>query len=252
MRLEGTVAVVTGGASGIGAAVVERLGSGGARPVVWDLKPGPGAIACDVADAEAVRGAMEETVSRYGAPTAMVLSAGIGGYAPVLAHGLDEWERIMAVNLRGTMLCLQAGARAMRRAGSGGAVVCVSSINGRIPDRGMAAYCCSKAGVDMLTRVAAAELAPHRITVNAVAPGVTETALIEGSGAVPGFHQGVRHRTPLGRLAAPGEVADAIVGLLGMDWVTGHVLVADGGLSLHSPVDIHGAMADAGMLGERR
>jgi NAD(P)-dependent dehydrogenase (short-subunit alcohol dehydrogenase family) len=243
--LDGAVAVVTGGASGIGAAVVERLAAAGARPVVWDRAGGD--CRCDVSDPASVAEAMAATLASGGGPPAvLVTAAGIGGgLVPLLDVDARRWDEVLAVNLRGTMLCLQAVGRAMRDAGRGGAVVTVSSMSGRIPDRGMAAYCASKAGVDMLTRVAAAELGRLGIRVNAVAPGVVETPLTEGLSAVPGLLDGVRHRTPLGgRLGSADGIADAVMALLAADWVTGQSLVVDGGLALHSPLDVWGAVTD--------
>lgn len=249
-ELKGRTAVVTGGASGIGAAVVDELRAAGARPLVWDLAPGDDGIRCDVADASEVAAAMRETVARARTPTLLVTSAGLGGFGPVADMDLDEWHRILEVNLTGTMLCLRAAARSMLDAGLGGAVVCISSVNGRIPDRGMAAYCCSKAAVDMLVRVAAAELAPSGIRVNAVAPGVTDTPLFSGSaGRIPGFVDAVSSRTAMGRTGTADEVAELVVGLLRTRWVTGESVAADGGLSLHSPIDPWGAIPGEGRGG---
>lgn len=245
MELEGRVAVVTGGASGIGAAVVRALAAAGARPVVWDRRP-PGeqadgavaAVACDVGDASSVAAAVGRTVAEVGPPTVLVTAAGVGGgLVPLLDVDPDRWDELLRVNLKGTLLAMQAVARAMREAGSGGAMVAVASVNARLADRGMAAYCVSKAGVEMLVRVAAAEWGPLGIRVNAVAPGVTETPMLGRMAEVPGVLDGIVSRTPLGRLGRPDDIAAAVCALLAADWVTGAVLVADGGLSLWSPVN---------------
>ncbi len=238
MDLRDAVAVVTGGASGIGQAVVGRRAGAGARAVVWDLVGGEGRIGCDVSDEASVAAAMEETLAVAGPVSVMVTCAGIGAFQPVAGIQRETWDRVLAVNLTGTMLCLRAAARAMWD--RGGSIVCVSSINATVADRGMAAYCCSKAGVDMLARVAAAELGGRGIQVNAVAPGVTDTPLLAGAASVPGFVSGVSTRTPLGGIGSPEQVADAVMALLSADWVTGQSLVVDGGLTLHSPVDIYG------------
>lgn len=251
MRVEGAVAVVTGGASGIGAAVVSGLAAAGGRPVVWDLKPPADGILCDVSEPAQVAAAMERTVEGAGSPTIMVACAGIGAYAPVVSIEPDDWERVLAVNLRGTMLCVQAAAREMRRAGTGGSIVCISSVNGQVADRGLAAYCCSKAAVDMLARVAAAELGPDGIRVNAVAPGVTDTPLFAPTKELPGFVEGLEERTPLGAVGTPEQIADAVLALIRADWVTGQVLVADGGLTLHSPIDAYSAIRRHGAPGWR-
>lgn len=244
MELEGRVAVVTGGASGIGAAVVRALAAAGARPVVWDRREaeagrhGVVAIPCDVGDASSVAAAVGRTVAEVGPPTVLVTAAGVGGgLVPLLDVDPDRWDELLRVNLKGTLLAMQAVARVMREAGSGGAMVAVASVNARLADRGMAAYCVSKAGVEMLVRVAAAEWGPLGIRVNAVAPGVTETPMLGRMAEVPGVLDGIVSRTPLGRLGRPDDIAAAVCALLAADWVTGAVLVADGGLSLWSPVN---------------
>lgn len=245
MDLEGRVAVVTGGASGIGAAVVAALAAAGARPVVWDRRPesasgGPAVAAfpCDVRDPSSVVGALDHTVATLGSPTVLVTAAGVGGgLVPLLDVEPEGWDDLLRVNLTGTLLAMQAVGRAMREAGTGGAMVAISSVNARLADRGMAAYCVSKAGVEMLVRVAAAEWGPLGIRVNAVAPGVTETPMLGRMAEVPGLLDGVVTRTPLGRLGRADDIAAAVCALLAADWVTGSVLVADGGLSQWSPVN---------------
>src|SRR5438093_125242 len=135
MDLNGAVAVVTGGASGIGAAVVARLRDAGAKPVVWDKQAGGDAISCDVSDATSVAVAMTRTLSGPGAPSVLVTAAGVGGGLTLVDLTPEQWDDVINVNLRGTMLCLQAFAKAAR-VPNGGAVVTVSSIEGKIADRG--------------------------------------------------------------------------------------------------------------------
>lgn len=241
MDLQGSVAVVTGGASGIGAAVVAALGERGARTVVWDVQEGAD-VRCDVSDAGAVSEAMATSVAMAGPPDVMVACAGVGSFMPVLSMTPEEWDRVLGINLRGVMLSIQAAANEMVKAGRGGSVVAISSVSGTLVDRGLSAYCCSKAAVDMLVKVAAAELAPHGIKVNAVGPGVTDTPLL-ARGDVPGFFDGVTERTVMGRLGVPGDIAEAVLALLGCDWVTGTTLFADGGLALHSPINAWGIRA---------
>ena len=135
---------------------------------------------------------------------------------------------------------MRAGARAMIDAGDGGSIVAVSSISGTLADRDMGAYCVSKAGIDMLVKVAAAEWGVHRIRVNAVGPGVTRTPMLAKPELLPGWVDGLTERTALGRLGEAEDVAEAITGILEMSWVTGQTLFADGGLALQSPIDAFG------------
>ena len=231
-------ALVTGGASGIGREVAGMLRNAGHEVVVWDLAGGD--IACDVSDPEAVSAAMERTVREHGAPTRIVTCAGIGASGLLLKQQPAQWERVLAVNLTGTWLTIRAGAQAMIDAGVGGSIVAVSSISGTLADRDMGAYCVSKAGVDMLVKIAAAEWGSYGIRVNAVGPGVTRTPMLTDAARLPGWVDGLSERTPLGRLGEADDVAGAIVGVLELPWVTGQIVHADGGLALHSPIDAYG------------
>ena len=171
---------MTGGASGIGREVAGRLRDAGHDVVVWDLacETNSADIACDVSDPDAVSVAMERTVREHGVPTRIVTCAGIGASGLLLKQQPAQWERVLAVNLTGTWLTIRAGAQAMIDAGVGGSIVAVSSISGTLADRDMGAYCVSKAGVDMLVKIAAAEWGCHGIRVNAVGPGVTRTPML--------------------------------------------------------------------------
>ena len=227
-----------GGASGIGRAVVDRLRRSGQQVVVWDLTGGE--IACDVADSDSVAAAMALTVASAGPPERFVNCAGIGASGLLLEQSPDEWRRVLDVNLTGTWLAIRAAAGAMIEAGIGGSIVAVSSISGTLADRDMGAYCVSKAGIDMLVRVAAAEWGAHGIRVNAVGPGVTRTPMLATPERLPGWVDGLSERTALGRLGEADDVAEAITSLLDLSWVTGQTLFADGGLSLQSPIDAYG------------
>ncbi|MGO9929040.1 MAG: SDR family NAD(P)-dependent oxidoreductase [Mycobacterium sp.] len=233
-------ALVTGGASGIGREVAARLRDAGHDVVVWDLSGAD--IACDVSDPDAVSAAMEQTVGEHGVPTRIVTCAGIGASGMLLEQSVSEWERVLAVNLTGTWLTIRAGAQAMVDAGVGGSIVAVSSISGTVADRDMGAYCVSKAGVNMLVKVAAAEWGSHGIRVNAVGPGVTRTPMLPNPEALPGWVEGMSERTALGGLGEATDVAGAIVGVLELPWVTGQIVHADGGLALHSPIDAYGQL----------
>jgi NAD(P)-dependent dehydrogenase (short-subunit alcohol dehydrogenase family) len=231
-------AVVVGGGSGIGLAVVNRLRAADETVTVWDLIGGD--IACDISDPDSVSAAMAETVNASGTPERFVTCAGIGASGMLLEQKPDDWRRVLDVNLTGTWLVMRAGAQAMIDAGIGGSIIAVSSISGTLSDRDMGAYCVSKAGIDMLVRVAAAEWGSHGIRVNAVGPGVTRTPMLAKPEQLPGWVEGLSERTALGRLGEADDVAEAIVGLLSMSWVTGQTLFADGGLALQSPIDAYG------------
>ena len=232
------IAIVTGGGSGIGRAVSERLRNAGADVVVWDLKDGD--IACDISDPESVAAAVEHTVAGHGTPDRLVACAGVGASGLLLDQTPADWQRVIDTNLTGTWLTMRAVAQVMVDANAGGSIVAVSSISGTLADRDMGAYCVSKAGIDMLVRVAAAEWGTHGIRVNAIGPGVTRTPMLAKPEQLPGWVEGLTERTALGRLGEADDVAEAIVGILEMSWVTGQVVFADGGLALHSPIDAYG------------
>ena len=233
-------AVVTGGGSGIGSAVVDRLREAGNEVVAWDIKGGD--IACDVSDPDAISSAIGKTLTDHGTPDRLVACAGVGASGLLLDATHADWRRVIDTNLTGTWLTMRAVARAMVDAGTGGSIVAVSSISGTIADRDMGAYCVSKAGVDMLVRVAAAEWGKHGIRVNAVGPGVTRTPMLAQAEQLPGWVAGLTERTALGRLGEADDIAEVIVSVLEMSWVTGQILLADGGLALHSPIDVYGQM----------
>jgi NAD(P)-dependent dehydrogenase (short-subunit alcohol dehydrogenase family) len=243
--LAGSSALVTGGASGIGRATVRQLAAAGASVAVLDTNvvgedPEDDvamAIACDISDEASVVVAVRQAQAALEGLTVAVLNAGTGGYGALLDLEVAEWDRVMATNLRGTFLCLREVARAMVAGGRGGSIVAVSSISGFLADRHMAHYSASKAGVAALVRVAARELGPFGIRVNAVAPGTTDTPLFATTARLPGYREQVSERTALGGVGTAEAVAEAIVSVLRMTWVTGQVVAADGGVSLWSPID---------------
>lgn len=233
-----STAVVTGGASGIGRAVVDRLRADGHTVVVWDVDGGD--IDCDISDPDSVAAALAQTITAHGVPDRLVACAGVGAAGLLLEQTPEDWQRVINTNLTGTWLTMRAVARAMVDRGSGGSIVAVSSISGTLADRDMGAYCVSKAGIDMLVRVAAGEWGTHGIRVNAVGPGVTRTPMLANPEQLPGWVEGLTERTPLGRLGEADDIAEAIVAVLEMSWVTGQTVFADGGLALHSPIDSYG------------
>ena len=233
----GTVAVVVGGGSGIGAAVAERQRAEGRSVVVWDVRGAPD-IECDVSDARQVDAAVRATLDGAGTPALVTLTAGIG-HSGLLADATPEdFDRVLSVNAKGPWLVMRALAKPMAAAG-GGSIVATSSVSARLVDRAMGLYCASKAALDMLVKVAAAEWGP-KVRVNAIAPGVTDTPMLGRAPRQGAWLSAVAGRTALARLGTADEVAEAIVALHAMRWVTGQVVAADGGLSLHSPIDAFG------------
>jgi NAD(P)-dependent dehydrogenase (short-subunit alcohol dehydrogenase family) len=229
--LEGSIAVVTGAAGGLGSAIVTALRDAGATPVLLDrAADGPDAITCDVTDHEAVLEAAAWVERRHGRCDVLVNNAAILERAPLEEHPVDLWDRVIAVNVTGYFLCTQAFGRLML-AGGGGSIVNVSSLAGAAPSFGNAAYCASKAGVLALTRQTAVEWGPRGVRTNAVSPSFMRTPMM--AGVSPGFEQQRTHNVPLGRIAETSEVAAAVVFLAGpqASYLNGIDMPVDGALA---------------------
>ena len=239
--MAGRVALVTGGASGIGRAVCLRLAREGARIAIADLNQeqaervaeeigaDAAAIGVDVRAPDQVERMVAETERRLGPVQILVTCAGIGRTLPILETDLATWNETLAVNLTGTFLCAQAAARRMVEAGFG-RIVMIGSVNSRRPITGRNAYAVSKAGVLSLMQLMAIELAPHGVTVNGVAPGPIDTAMTRGM-HTQATRAAYAVRLPMGRYGTPEEVAAAVAFLVSDDaaYVTGHMLDVDGG-----------------------
>jgi len=231
MSFSGKRALVTGGGSGIGAAVARRLAAEGAEVIVADLSPaavadelGVQAVVLDVRDEEQVAAALADL-------DVLVNVAGIGSTTNAPETTLEVWENVFAVNARGTFLCCKHAIPGMAALG-GGSIVNVASVAGLVGLRNRAAYCASKGAVISLTRALAVDHVADGIRVNAVAPGTVDSPwvrrLVEDVGE---SLDALRARQPLGRLGTPEEIADAVAYLAAAEFVTGSLLVIDGGLT---------------------
>jgi 3-oxoacyl-[acyl-carrier protein] reductase len=237
------LALVIGGGSGIGAALAGAYRARGTPVVTWDIAGEPD-VACDVTDPGAIDRAVDETRRRWGIPEWVTVTAGVGHGGMLVDVSPEEFDRVLAVNTRGPWLCLRGWARVLRAEGRSGSLLAVSSVSARLADRTMGVYCASKAALSMLVRVAADEWGPAGLRVNAVAPGVTRTPML-GAGpevSIEGspWLAAVAGRTTLGRLGEPEDIAQVILAVHGMEWVTGQIVECDGGLSLRSPIDPYG------------
>ncbi len=247
--LEGKVAVVTGGAKGIGSAVVRRLVADGARVIIADLDRQNGEalarelksvdfISCDVGCEAQVRAVIEFADRSYGRLDILVNDAALQLNKPLLDTSLEEFERVMNVNVTGSFLFLREGARSMIAHGIPGAIVNFSSTFAIVGSPGYFAYHASKGAIASMTRAAAIALMPYGIRVNAVAPGTTDT---------PGLHDGARDTgdeergmagflalQPLKRFGRPEEIAEVVRFLAGEEsgFMHGAVVTADGGYTI--------------------
>ncbi|RKR75053.1 SDR family NAD(P)-dependent oxidoreductase [Frondihabitans australicus] len=236
--LEGVRAIVTGGASGIGAAIAARIVEGGGKVVVFDRTPLDGdtpSLVVDIIDTVAVEKAVAEADTLLGGLTAVVNCAGIGAQGDVTANDDDEWLRVLDVNLLGTVRVSRAAIPILRRAG-GGAIVNVSSIaaTAGLPQRAL--YSASKGAVSALTRAMAADHLREGIRVNAVNPGTADTPwvqrLLDSASDPVAERAALAARQPTGRLVAAPEVAEAVAYLLSpaAASTTGIELAVDGGM----------------------
>jgi 3-oxoacyl-[acyl-carrier protein] reductase len=199
------VAIVTGGAGGLGGAIVARLRDDGLHVAAADL--GEADVSVDVTDPASARAMFEQVCERFGRVDVLVNGAGIAGpSAPVTDYPPDAWRKVIDVNLVGTFNCMQACLPAMVEQGYG-RVVNIASIAGQDPNPNMSAYSASKAGVIALTKSAARELAPTGVIVNALLPGVIDAGLTHHT-ATQDERELFKSRVPMGRMGRPEELAE--------------------------------------------
>lgn len=255
MRLDGKVAIVTGGAQGMGRAICERYVLEGARVIIADLNPegarqaaheldGTGAnvvgVGVDVRDQTQVQRMVDEAVEHFGGLDILVNNAGVGKIIPFLDTTEADWNFIFDVNCKGLLWSSQAAARQMIAQGRGGKIINLASQAGRRGEALVLAYCASKACVISMTQSIALALAPHHINVNAIAPGIVDTPFWEEVdkqfAALLNMEVGEPKRTfvksiPLGRIEQPEDITGAAVFLASTDsdYVTQQTLNVDGG-----------------------
>ncbi len=250
--LAGRRALVTGGATGIGRATAARLAADGAAVVVnyvGDTEPAASAvseidaaggralaIAADVSNEEQVVAMFERAGAELGGPVDLLVNnAGIESPFALVDMPLEEWNKVIAVNLTGGFLCSREAARGMLGAGAKGAIVNVSSVHEVIPWPGFGHYCASKGGLKLFAQTIARELAPSGIRVVNVAPGAILTPINQALIDDPAMLAAVEEEIPLGRTGLPEEVAAAIAWVAGpeAEYVVGSTLFVDGGMTLY-------------------
>ncbi|MBB2993193.1 NAD(P)-dependent dehydrogenase (short-subunit alcohol dehydrogenase family) [Mycolicibacterium iranicum] len=240
-------AIVIGGASGIGWATARALAAEGCRVTIADLNgDGARARAAELGGEHAaavVDVTDEDSVARlfktHGPLDVAVNCAGFSNVGLITDMPADDFRAVIDVCLNGAFLVAKHAGRHLRE---GGSLVQISSLNGRQPAAGMSAYCAAKAGLSMLTQVAALEMGPRGIRVNAVAPGFVHTPLTAAAASVPGVVEDYVENTALGRAGTPEDIAEAVVYLCspGSSWLTGEVLDINGGAHLKRYPDIMG------------
>ena len=248
MKLSSKVAVVTGAASGIGQAIAVALAREGASVVV-DYVGSPDApkttvqqiesaggkalaVAADVSQPDQVNSLIQQAVQQFGRLDIFVNNAGIEYKHPFTDFPVDQWNKIIAVNLTGPFLCAQAAAKQMIAQGNGGRIINISSVHQDLPMPTNAPYCATKGGLRMLMRTIAVELGPHAITVNNIGPGAVFTPIDADIEANPKLEAQLMAEIPLGRWGKPEEIANLAVFLASDDasYITGSTYYIDGGM----------------------
>jgi glucose 1-dehydrogenase len=248
MRLQDKVAIVTGAGTGIGQAIAVAFARAGAAVVVDYVGQANVSedtiktisamggkalgIDADISLPDDVNSLIQKTISAFGKIDIFVNNAGIEKKIPFVDYPVEEWQKIMAVNLTGPFLCSQAAARQMIQQGSGGRIINISSIHEDLPMTKNAPYCATKGGLRMLMRTIAVELAPHQITVNNIGPGAIYTPIDRDVEMDATLNDQILAEIPMGRWGKPEEVAQLAVYLSSDDaaYITGSTHFIDGGM----------------------
>jgi NAD(P)-dependent dehydrogenase (short-subunit alcohol dehydrogenase family) len=260
-RLVGKVAFITGAASGIGRAIASAYLDEGAQVVAADIDADAMAgfaigheadvltVRCDVTREADVSAAVEQTVERFGGLDIAVANAGKGTFGMIVEHPLDSWQEIIDLCLTGVFLTVKHAGRVMR---SGGSIINVASLNAIQPAEGMVAYCAAKAGVAMVTKVAAMELGHRNIRVNTIAPGLVETNATGAFWMVPSVVEEFVDNTTIGRFAQPDDIARMAVFLASNEssFVSAGFYSVDGGASTKRYPNLPAAFARMGDPGD--
>lgn len=249
MSLENKIVVITGGAQGIGYAIAEHMLRAKAKVVIADIKDDEGRqsakklgkinsckfIHCDVSQKLDVHNLVASTLDLHGRIDVLVNNAGMIAGGDFLDISEEEFDRVIAVNLKGAFMCGQAIARNMvesvKNGGAPGTIINISSVNAVFAIANQVPYSVSKGGINQLTKVMALSLAPHGIRVNGIGPGSIMTKILESVAGNPEAKNTILSRTPLGRIGDPSEIA-TIAGFLASDaasYMTGQTIYADGG-----------------------
>jgi NAD(P)-dependent dehydrogenase (short-subunit alcohol dehydrogenase family) len=247
MEFRGKVAIVTGGTSGIGRETAIAFARAGAKVVVAgrrheegketiDLLRSAGGeglfVKTDVSQSDQVRALIQNTVQKFGHLDIAFNNAGTeGSILTIVEQSEQDWDRTIAINLKGVWLCLKYEIEQMLKQGSGGAIVNMASVAGLVGSAGFATYAASKHGVVGLTKSAALETAPKGIRINVICPAVIETPMEQRLFSEPDVHRHMTNLHPIGRFGTPKEVADAVLWMCSVhaSFMTGQSLVLDGG-----------------------
>jgi 3-oxoacyl-[acyl-carrier protein] reductase len=245
LRLENKHAIITGAGRGIGKAIAQKFLQEGARLLICDLVPDRlqitleelkpygdiHGITCDVTQMDQCRTLIARAEELFGSIDILVNNAGIAISQPFLQQSEETWDKTLGVNLKSVFLLSQLAAQVMVKQDKGGSIVNMASSNGHMGERGLAAYNASKAGVILLTKTIAIELAPYKIRANCVSPGFIRTELADEAGLGEEFIREYVQKIPLGRYGKPEEVANVFAFLASDEasFITGESVIIDGG-----------------------